>query len=126
MSPQPFSLRANRQAVENFDEAARQLRHRFKSSVSEALPGSARRLFEREWQEVADLESIESFPPLIFAYLISCERCVQDLLNKNYEGVAISYFDRCVSEAANNIRAKVIGSWSYEGGVIRFPEKRTA
>ncbi|MGJ0512284.1 hypothetical protein [Methylocystis sp.] len=126
MNPLPSSLRANRQAVENFDEAARQLRHRFKSSVSEALPGSARRVFEREWQEVADLESIESVPPLIFAYLISCERCVLDLLNKNYEGVASSYFDRCVSEAANHIRAKVIGSWSYEGDVIRFPEKRTA
>ncbi|MBG0801280.1 hypothetical protein IYW40_07265 [Methylocystis sp. H4A] len=126
MNPHPVSLRANRQAVENFDDAAKKLRHRFKSSVSEALPGSARRLFEREWQEVADLESIESMPPLVFAYLMSCERCVQDLLNKNYEGVASSYFNRCVSEAANNIRAKVIASWSYEGDVIRIPTKRTA
>ncbi len=57
---------------------------------------------------------------------MSCERCVQDLLNKNYEGVASAHFERCVVEAAKDIRAKVIVSWSYEGDAIRIPTKRTA
>ncbi len=122
----PISLPPNHEAVEQFEDAARKLRERFRSSVSEALPGFARRLFEREWQESADLTSMESVPPLALAYLISCERCVQDLLNRDYDGVASAYFEKCVSEAANEIRTKVIVSWNCENDVIRFPEKRTA
>lgn len=114
MSPRPVSLPLNHEAVEHFEDAARELRHRFRSSVSEALPGFARQLFEREWREVADLESIESIPPLTLAYLTRCERCVFDLLNKGYEGVASAHFDKCVSDAANEIRTKVIVSFSYE------------
>lgn len=122
----PVSLPPNHEAVEHFEDAARKLRDNFRSSVSEALPGFARRLFEREWREVADLESIESIPPLTLAYLTRCERCVIDLLNKGYEGVASAHFDKCVSDAANDIRAKVIASWSYESNVTRIPAKRTA
>ncbi|MGJ0534287.1 hypothetical protein [Methylocystis sp.] len=122
----PISLPPNHEAVEQFEDAARKLRERFRSSVAEALPGFARQLFEREWQEAADLTSIESVPPLALAYLISCERCVQDLLNRDYGGVASTHFDKCVSEAANAIRAKVIVSCSYEGDAIRIPTKRTA
>lgn len=87
----------------------------------EALPASSRRLFERECQEVADLQSIEGIPPLAFVYLTCCERCVYDLLNRNYHGVASAHFEKCVSEATNEIRAKVIASWSYEGDIIRIP-----
>jgi hypothetical protein len=126
MSPRAFSHSPNREAVEKFEDAAKRLRECFLSSVSEALPGFARRLFEREWQESADLTSIESVPPLALAYLISCERCVGDLLNKNYDGVASAHFERCVGEAANEIRTKVIVSCSYEGDAIRIPTKCTA
>lgn len=126
MNLRPVSLPPNHEAVEHFEDAARRLRDRFRSSVSEALPGFARLLFEREWREVADLESIESIPPLTLAYLTRCERCVFDLLNKSYEGVASAHFDKCVSDAANDIRAKVIASCSYEGDAIRIPTKRTA
>lgn len=126
MSPRPISRPLNHEAVEHFEDAARKLRHRFRSSVSEALPGFARRLFEREWQDSADLTSIESVPPLALAYLISCERCVQDLLSRDYDGVASAHFEKCVSEAANEIRTKVIVSCSYEGDAIRIPTKRTA
>ncbi|HEY8126565.1 MAG TPA: hypothetical protein VIF88_14230 [Methylocystis sp.] len=115
MNLRPVSLPPNREAVEHFEDAARQLRELFRSSVAEALPGFARQLFEREWQEAADLTSIESVPPLALAYLMSCERCVQDLLNKNYEGVASAHFEKCVREAANEIRTKVVVSGSYEG-----------
>lgn len=114
------------EAVELFEDAARKLRERFRSSVSEALRGFARRLFEREWREVANLESVDSIPPLALAYLTSCERCVYDVLNKNHEGAASAHFEECVSEAANNIRRKVIASWSYEGDVLRIRGKRTA
>jgi hypothetical protein len=122
----PISLPPNHEAVEQFEDAARKLRELFRSSVAEALPGFARRLFEREWQESADLTSMESVPPLALAYLISCERCVQDLLNRGYDGVASAHFEKCVREAANEIRAKVIVSCSYEGDAIRIPTKRTA
>lgn len=123
MSRHAFLQSPNREAVEQFEDAARKLRERFRSSVSEALPGFARRLFEREWQESADLTSMESVPPLALAYLTSCERCVCDLLNKNYDGVASAHFARCVGEAANEIRTKVIVSCSYEGDAIRIPTK---
>lgn len=126
MSPRLISLPLNHEVVEHFEDAASKLRQRFRSFVLEALPGSARRLFEREWQEVADLESIESIPPLVFAYLTICERCVQDLLNKNYEGVASAHFEKCASKATNDIRAKVIASSSNEGDVVRIAGKRTA
>jgi hypothetical protein len=122
MIPRPIS--PNHEAVEHFEHAARRLRDRFRSSVSEALPGFARQLFEQEWREVADLESIESIPPLTLAYLTRCERCVLDLLNKGYESVASAHFDKCVSDAANDIRAKVIASRSYECDVVRIPAKR--
>ncbi|MBM3563285.1 MAG: hypothetical protein FJX48_09070 [Alphaproteobacteria bacterium] len=125
MSP-PASFPLQREAVEQFEDAARKLRERFRASVAEALPGFARRLFEREWQESADITIIESIPPLALVYLISCERCVHDLLNRNYEGVASVHFERCVIEAAKDIRAKVTASWSYEDGAIRIPRKRTA
>jgi hypothetical protein len=122
----PNSLPPNHEAVEQFEDAARKLRERFRSSVSESLPGFARRLFEEEWQGSADLTSMESVPPLALAYLISCERCVQDLLNRDYDGVASAHFEKCVREAANEIRTKVIFSCSYEGDAIRIPTKRTA
>ena len=122
----PISLPPNHEAVEQFEDAARKLRELFRSSVAEALPGFARRLFEREWQESADLTSIESVPPLALAYLIGCERCVQDLLNRDYDGVASAHFEKCVREAANDIRSKVIASWSYEGYAVRIATKRTA
>jgi hypothetical protein len=118
MSPHPVSLSPHQEAVEQFEDAARKLRERFRSSVSEALPAFARRMFEREWQKVGDLQDLASIPPLALAYLMSCERCVYDLLNKNYEGVASSHFEKRVSEAANDIRAKVIASWSYAGDAI--------
>ena len=126
MSPHPVSLSPHHEAIEDFEDAARKLRERFRSSVTEALPGFARRLFEREWQESADLTSIESVPPLTLVYLMSCERCVYDLLNKNYEGVANSHFEKCVAEAAHDIRAKVTASWSYEDDAIRILRERTA
>lgn len=126
MSPHPVSLSPHHEAIEDFEDAARKLRERFRSSVTEALPGFARRLFEREWQESGNLTSIESIPPLALVYLMSCERCVYDLLTKNYEGVANSHFEKCVSEAANDIRAQVIGLWSLEGGAIRILRERTA
>ncbi|MFO1124837.1 MAG: hypothetical protein U1E25_05835 [Methylocystis sp.] len=125
MSP-PASPPLQQEAVENFEDAARKLRERFRSSVADALPGFARGLFEREWQECADITIIESVPPLALVYLISCERCVYDLLNSNYEGLASAHFERCVIEAAKDIRAKVTASWSYEGGAIRIPRKCTA
>ncbi len=126
MRPHPVSLSPHHEAIEDFEDAARKLRERFRSSVTEALPGFVRLLFEREWQESGDLTSIESIPPLAFAYLMSCERCVYDLLNKNYEGLANSHFEKCVSEAANNIRAQVICSWSFEGDAIKILRERTA
>lgn len=126
MSPHPVSLPPHHEAVEHFEDAARKLRERFRSSVSEALPGFARRMFEREWQEVADIESIDSIPPLTLAYLTYCERCVYDVLNRNYEGGANSHFEKYVSEAANDIRTKVIASWNNESDVIRILGKRTA
>ena len=115
MNLRPVSLPPNYEAVEYFEEAARKLRERFRSSVSEALPGFACRLFEREWQEVANLQSIDSIPPLTLAYLMLCERCVCDLLNKNHQGVASAHFEKCVSEAANVIRAKVVVSCRDDG-----------
>ena len=126
MSPRPISPSPHQEAVEQFEDSARRLREQFRSSVSEALPGFARRLFEREWRESADLQSIESVPPLALAYLASCERCVWDLLNRNYEGVASAHYDQCVSEAANEISKKVIASCSYEGETVRIMRKRTA
>jgi len=126
MSPRAFSHSPNSEAVEQFEDAAKRLRERFRSSVSEALPGFARRLFEREWQESADLTSIESVPPLALAFLVSCERCVGDLLNKNYDGAASSYFEKCVSEAADDVRARVIASCNYERSLTAMPTKRTA
>jgi hypothetical protein len=112
---EPAALALNHEAVEHFEDAARKVRERFRSSVLEALPSLARRLFEREWQEVANLQSIDSIPPLTFAYLMICERCVSDLLNHNHRGVASAHFEKCVSEAANVIRAKVVVSCSYDG-----------
>lgn len=126
MGPYPVSFSPRHEAIEDFEDAARKLRERFMSSVLEALPGFARRLFEREWQESADLTNIESIRPLAVAYLLSCERCVQDLLNRNYDGAASAHFEKCVSEAANNIRAKAIASRSHEGELLRFPGKPTA
>jgi hypothetical protein len=125
MSPHRISLPPHHEAVEHFDYSARMLRERFRSSVSAALPGFARRAFAREWQESSDLAHIESIPPLVVAYLMSCERCIQDLLNRNYEGLATGHFEKCVSEAAIDIMAKVMASCSYDG-VITFPEKRTS
>jgi hypothetical protein len=121
---EPAALALNHEAVEHFEDAARKVRERFRSSVLEALPGFARRLFEREWQEVADLESIEAIPPLTVAYLTICERCVCDLLNKNHEGVASDHFEKCVGEAADVIRAKVIVSSSYAGNDKNFKKVR--
>jgi hypothetical protein len=125
MSPQPISLSPHHEAVEKFEDAARRLRESFRLSVLEALPGFALCSFEREWQEVAELQSIDSIPSLTSTYLMICERCVRDLLNKNYEGVATSHFEKCVSEAANGIRAKVIALRSYEGDAVRSPRKRS-
>jgi hypothetical protein len=124
--PSPPPPLSNDEAVERFEDAARKLRERFKSSVADALPGIARGLLEQELHEVADLQSIDSIPSLALAYLLSCERCVLDLLNKNYEGVASSYFEKCVSETANDIRAKVITSRSYVNDVISISAERTA
>lgn len=126
MRPSPISVSPHHEVVEHFEDAARNLRERFRSSVSEALPDFARRLFEREWQDSADLTSIDSIPPLALAYLIRCERCVYDVLNRNYDGCANSHFEKCVSEAANEIRERVIRSCGYEGDVIRILGKRKA
>jgi hypothetical protein len=126
MSPHPVSLSPHQEVIEDFEDAARKLREHFRSSVTEALPGYARGLFEQDWQESSDLTSIESVPPLALLYLLSCERCVYDLLNRNYQGIANSHFEKCVSEAANAIRTQVFGSWSYEGDAIRIVRERTA
>ncbi|MGD9544753.1 MAG: hypothetical protein AB7F41_06950 [Methylocystis sp.] len=126
MGPRPIPLPSHLEAVEHFEDAARNLRERFRSAVSEALPGFARRLFEQEWQDVAGMQSIEGMPPLALAYLTGCERCVYDLLNRNYEGVASAHFEKCVSEAAEEIRTRAIASWSSEGDVIRIMRQRTA
>ncbi len=69
MSP-PASLSLQHEVLEQFEDAARKLRERFRSSVTEALPGFARRLFELEWQESADITIIESVPPLTLVYLM--------------------------------------------------------
>jgi hypothetical protein len=122
----PVSLPPNHEAVEHFENAARKLRERFKSAVAEALPGFARGLIEQELQEVADLQDIESIPPLCLTYLLKCERCVLDLLNKNHEGVGSTHFEKCVSEAANDIRAKVIRSRSHVHDVKSISAKRRA
>jgi hypothetical protein len=91
-----------------------------------ALPGFARRSFEQEWQEVSDIQSIDFIPPLAFAYLMRCERFVCDLLNRNYEGLASSHLEKCVSKTAIDIRARVIASRIYEGDASISPAKRTA
>lgn len=126
MSPRPIQPLPNHEVIEHFEDAARKLRECFRSSVAEALPGFARRVFEQEWQEVANLQSINSIPPVAVAYLLRCERCVRDLLNKNYDGVASSYFEKCVSEAADDVQARVIASCNDERGLTAIPTKRTA
>ena len=126
MSPHPISLPPRHEAVEHFEDAAQKLRERFRSSVADALPGFARRLFEREWQKSADMTSIDSIPPLALIYLMSCERCVSDLLNKNYEGAASAHFERCVVDAARDIRAKVVASWRDDGDSETILRERTA
>lgn len=126
LSLRPVSLLPHHEAIEGFEDASRKLRERFMSSVLEALPGVARRLFEQEWQESADLMNIESIRPLAVSYLMSCERCVFDLLNKNYDGLASAHFEKCVSVAANNIRTKVIASRSQGGDIVSFPGNPTA
>ncbi|MBM3553513.1 MAG: hypothetical protein FJX45_17635 [Alphaproteobacteria bacterium] len=126
MKPYPVSLSPHHEAIKDLEDAARKLRERFRSSVNEALPEFARQLFERQWQESCDLTSIEEIQPLALVYLISCERCVHDLITKNYDGVANSHFEKCVSEASNDIRAQVIGLWSFEGSAIRILRERTA
>lgn len=122
----PVSLSPHHEAIKDFEDAARKLRERFRLSVAEALPEFARQLYERQWQESCDLKSIEEIPPLALVYLISCERCVHDLLTKNYEGAAISHFEKCISEASNDIRAQVIGLWNFEGSAIRILSERSA
>jgi hypothetical protein len=126
MRPRAILPLPNHEVIEHFEDAARKLRDCFRSSVAEALPGFSRRLFEQEWQDVADLQSINSIPPLAAAYLLRCERCVRDLLNKNYDGAASSYFEKCVSEAADDVRARVIASCNYERSLTAMPTKRTA
>lgn len=126
MKQHPISISPHHEAVKDFEDAARKLRERFRLSVAEALPSFARQSFERQWQESCDLTSIEEIQPLALVYLMSCERCVHDLLTKNYEGATNSHFEKCVSEASNDIRAQVIGLWSFEGSAVRILRERTA
>ncbi|MGZ9116066.1 hypothetical protein [Methylocystis sp. H62] len=70
---------------------------------------------------LSKLSSADPVPPLAEISLVRAEQCAHDLLSMNYEGVAHSFFRRCVSEASADIAAAVIAASGEGGNIVIFP-----